>query len=179
MLALQPTFPAPQTGEGQRACAPCSQGCVSLCAATATALPRQTKLVVVVFLSACTAHSLFILMAISLNFPQIFQSSSVNNMARTKVSPSDGVFPWQVPAEPGPCCPCPSAMQQWGDKACIHLPLTLTTEHSCSPSFSHCLKVSPFFNIWVGVGERMIHPRCISRIFQMKSLFTSFTVSKS
>lgn len=128
---------------------------MSPCAATATALPRQTMLVTVLFLSARAPHSLLILMAISLNFPQIFQSSSVNNMARTKVNPSDAVFPWSVPAESAPCCPCPSAMQQWGDRALhSHSPHShhSGTDHSFSPSFSHCLKVSPFLNICVGGG---------------------------
>lgn len=125
---------SPRAGEGHGP-VPLAHRAACLCAATAVALPRQTMLVIVViFLSACTPHSSLILMAISLNFPQIFQSSSVNNMARTKTNPSDGVFPWPVPVESAPCCLCPSAMQWWGDKARIHIPLTLTTVAQSTPA---------------------------------------------
>lgn len=87
--------------------------CGPLHAATAVAPPRQTYLSqLIMFLSAHALPSLLILMALSLNFPQIFKSSSGNNMARIKTNTPGGVFPWPALEGSAPGCLGPSATEQ-------------------------------------------------------------------
>lgn len=115
MLALQPTFPDPKEVKDSGP-VPLAHRAVCLCVQPQPELcqGKQSLSELLFFSSACTLHSLLILMAICLNFPQIFQSSSVNNMARTKVNPSDGVFPLPVPAESASGCLCPSKCNSGG-----------------------------------------------------------------
>lgn len=160
---------------------PC--GCMPLPAATAVAPPRQTCLSRFIFLSVHTLPSLLILKALGLNFPQIFQFSPGNNMARikhTRWSPSTG-------GSGGISSSLPVTLSHTVMGGVITgLAFTFL---SLSPPWHSAFLLALFLPLpqglsifehrGGGVGWWMIHPRCVSHIFQIKSLFTSCTVSKS
>lgn len=146
--------------------------------AKAVALPRQTCLSrPIIFLSVHALPSLLILRALSLNFPQIFQSSSGNNMVRIKTNTPGGVFPqalyrnWLLAASDS------QLQSDEGDGAHICILLTLVAVAQRLPACP--LSPTASRSLHLCTSGEMIHPRCVSCMFQMKSLFTSCPVSKN